>query len=274
MSLFVNNNVILGYGSGPTTRSFAVKSAYDDDIDIISQTSPVTALYQLSTIEKILSWRGVYRVSSYDLSTSDLSFLAAFVLDDKKQVTINGNNHSVNMRNSEVIDKLLRNDIRRVAADFEFEDAATTPVSTAFTPGTTNSSNFVANANGLAVQLTMNYGAGNIIRNFNVRSANSYPQRLAIKQIEFADKNTQTVTLGKKTTYNIDFGAMSWQSESDRETDWQWIRDFCCCLTKSISVYGQNSDSVVNDFSTVKFSYLQDSIYGKTLALKFVAQHI
>ncbi len=270
MSVFTDTNIIFGYGAA-IERTLDVLSAWDDDFEIISMP---TQLLSWGLREKITGYRKLYSVRTNTLSDADREYLYSFCLDASQVINFNSVSNTVRLKNEEVIDQLLQNIISNPSVTLEFADAEITVPSTSFTPGTTHSANYQVTRNGTTVLLTMNYGSGDIQRLFNVLSVNAYGQRLATKPIDFFDRNRDIIRLGRRQKFMIDFGAMSRASETQRQDDRTWIRDFCCAPTKNISVPYQYNGTVINDFSEVHYQYLGDSIYGKAVSLQFIEKDI
>jgi hypothetical protein len=270
MSAYVSNSVILEYG-GTTSSTFSATWAEDDSMELISLNK---RNIMWSTLETILGLRYIYTVRLIALTGTQRNFLYNFALNDTQKITINGTQHTVKLRNEEIIDELLSSCILFPSASLEFEGDTLITAHAVHDTGTTYSSAYrsTSTTGSLAI-LTFNDGYGDIKRYFTFLSVNAYRMRRGIQIFDYADRNTYRTTLGRKMVFEIDTGSLASQTAAQQQVDRSWINDFCFSNSKHILIPGVYATSVVNNFDGVRWANDQ-TIYGKSTSLQFIERDL
>lgn len=273
MSVFVSNSVTLGYGSTPTTQTFTALFADDESFEIVSL--PKMRL-DWNLLENIIGYRKLYLVRIQQITAIQRNYLYNFIQSSTQTVTINGVEHSVKLRGQELMLDLIGGYIGNVGLTMEFEDDTITVPSQTFTAGiTTLSAGYASTAtgSGTVVTLVCNYGSGDTKRVFRVNTVHAFKADILDKRWEYIDKNRGVKRLGYRLNFFIDFGNFGLgQTQSQLQDDRNWLREFVLAPTKRVEVFDQYVGDVVNDFDEVRYSYLNNSIYGKTVQLGFKQQ--
>lgn len=269
MSVFVSNSVVLRYGGSSAT--FTALSADDESYEIVSL--PKKRL-DWTLLENILGYRNIYTLRVQQITSTQRNFLYNFIQSADQYVTINGVEHSVFMRDEQLVLDLLDGYIGNVVLTMEFEDKTLTANSTpSRTQGITTSSagySSTMNATGTGVLLIYNYGSGDTKRLFRVNSVSAYKADVLDKRWEYIDRNKGIKRLGYRLNFDVDFGNFGYgQTQAQLQDDRDWLKEFVLAPTKRIEVYNQYVGNVVNDFDSVTYSYIGGSIYGKTTRLNF-----
>lgn len=88
MSAFISNSITLSYGSTPTTQSFTVLSFEDDDVELVKLNKK---LLTRNNIEQFIGYRKKYRIRFNKLSTTDLSYLYNYSINQTQKITFSCN---------------------------------------------------------------------------------------------------------------------------------------------------------------------------------------
>jgi hypothetical protein len=270
MSAFVSNSVILEYG-GTTSLTFTTSIAEDDSFDIVSLNKQNL---MRSGIENIFGIRYIYTVRLVALTDAQRNFLYNFALNDTQKITINGTQHTVKLRNEEIIDELLSSCILFPSASLEFEGDTLITARNVHTATTTYSSAYRGSSGlGLTAILTFNDGYGDIKRFFTFASVNAYRMKREVQNFEYIDRDRYRTTLGRKMIFDIYTGCLGAQTQAQQQTDRQWINDFCFSNNKHVFVPGVYGASVVNGFDKVVWN-IEQTIYGKSTSLQFIEKDL
>ena len=270
MSANFSNSVVLQYGA--VSLTLTVLFAEDDNFEIVSL--PKKRL-DWALLENIVGYRFLYNIRVQQITEAQRDFLYNFIQSDDQSITINGISHDVFLRDSELMLDLLDGYIGNVTLEMEFEDKLlTVPTvngdrNVGMTDGSIGYSGVLTGA-GTVVTLMYDYGTGWYGRRMRVNSVHSYKADILDHRWQYIDKNNGYRRLGYRLNFSIDFGGFGLgQSQASLQDDRDFIREFVCAPTKRIEVFGQYASNVVNDFSEVRYSYLSNIIYGKTLQLNF-----
>lgn len=275
MSAYVSNSVILSYGSTPTTQTLTALFADDESFEIVSL--PKKRL-DWTLLENIIGYRNIYTIRVQQITSAQRNFLYNFIQSSLQQVTINGTQHTVKLRDSELMLSLLDGYIGNVGLTMEFEDDVITVPSSSYsaTPFTYSAGySSTASGSGTIVTLTMNYGSGDIKRVFRVDTVYAYRADILDKRWEYIDRNRGVKRLGYRLNFDIDFGGFGLgQTQAQLQDDRTWLKEFVLAPTKRIEVFDQYVGDVVNDFDEVRYGYLGGLIYHKTVRLNFKQQRL
>jgi hypothetical protein len=275
MSVFVSNSVTLSYGDSPAVATvFTALFADDESYEIVRL---VKERIDKAILETIVGYRNIYNIRIQSVTAAQRLFLYQFIQSDDQKVTINGSAHDVNLRDGQLMLDLLNGYIGNVTLTMEFEDRVlTTPPDPTREQGVTTSSAGYANTStgtGTVVTLYYNYGKdGKDVtgRTFRVNRVDSYKADIVDKRFSYVDWNNGYVRLGYRLNFFVDFGNFGLgQTQDQLQEDRVWLKEFVLAPMKRIEVFGQYVGDVVNDFDEVRYSYIGNSIYGKTTALNF-----
>jgi hypothetical protein len=275
MSVFVSNSVVLTYDTS-ISQTFNALFAGDDNFDIISLPKQ---RIDWMLIENIIGYRNVYNVRFNLVTTAQKNFLYNFIQSGSQQVTINGSIHNVKLRDSELALELIDGYIGNIGLELEFEDDEITEPHSVYRlwEGYTSSSAGYDGSNNLTgtiAILSYAYSATELShktkRRFRINSVYSCRSDILDKRWEYLDKNNGVRKLGYRRNVEIDFGCFGLgHTPNTIQDDMDFIKDFILAPSKQIEVLGEYVTDVVNDFSEVRYSYLNNNIYGKTLRLNF-----
>jgi hypothetical protein len=121
----------------------------------------------------------------------------------------------------------------------------------------------------------MNWGAGNISRNFTVNLADCYSVSVDRKEFDFLDEEMGRVNNGMRTMFNIDFGTFGYNDTAETlEDDLDWVKTFVLAPSKTIEVYNIYKAEVVNAFDTLTVGYVGGFVMAKTLSLQFIGRSL
>ena len=273
MSEFVSNSVVLTYGV--TASTFTALFAEDENFEIVS--IPKQRLDWV-ILENIVGHRNIYNVRIQSITTTQRDFLYNYIQSDDQYVTINGTLRTVYLRDKELMLDLLDGYIENVVLNMEFEDRTITrpAINVSRTQGiTTSSAGYASTASGKGTVVTMiyNYGSGDTKRIFRVDMVKSYKADILDHRWNYVDRNNGYKRLGYRLNFTIDFGGWGLgQTQTQLFDDRTWLKEFITAPTKRIEVFDQYIGDVVNDFSEVRFTYIGNNIYNKTLQLNWKAQ--
>jgi len=123
--------------------------------------------------------------------------------------------------------------------------------------------------------MTMNWGSGDIIRNFTVNLANIYSVKIEKKDFTHLDESLGRTTFGFRPMCQIDFGTFGYSPTPESiEEDLAWIKNFVLAPSKRIEVYEVFQAEVANDFNEIRVGYSEGFIFAKTLSLSFVGKSL
>ncbi len=278
MSVFTTLIVTLKYGSGAVSRDFTVARVEDDSFKITRLLKK--GLFLWTEFEKFIGWRRIITVRFRVLSAADLSYLLAFCIDadNLMQIIVNGITYNVQLVYPQLSLSLLDNYIHGRVIEWKFTEALLNrTIGRTYAVGSSVSGNdknllnpFASVArNGTCVQLTYNYGDGDVTRQFYVNLVNSLNTEIQRKNFEYIDYDSNVVNLGQKVLTIINFSPGGAATEAEKQDDRDWIREFCLAPTKIITPSGGFTSQVVNDFEEVNYTMEGGLIYGKSTQLAF-----
>jgi len=112
----------------------------------------------------------------------------------------------------------------------------------------------------------MNWGDGDISRNFTVNLADPYSVQLERKDFEFLDDSLGRVNFGLRQMFRIDFGTFGFSdTPTTINADLAWIKTFCLAPSKSIEVYNVYQAQIVNDFDEINVGYIDGFVFALIL---------
>ena len=268
-------------GAGTVTGGILAKGkeldtffADDESFEIISKKKQTLA--QWTTLENILGYRTIIDVRTAELTTVERQFLYQFAISDYQYCYINSTFYTVYLMSPSIVARLISGYFSAVSVDLEMVSKTLTIFTTPTFSGNTDSVGYKANnPNGTNITLGMNYGSGTINRNFTVAIAQPYDVEIQRRDWTYLDDNLGRVTLGFKGSVFIDFGTFGYgQTEAQLDDDRQFLKEFILAPSKTITVKNNYIINVVNDFSDVRYSYLSNFIYAKTIQLSFKGKSI
>jgi hypothetical protein len=271
MSVFVSNSVTLIIPTPYEQQVFNALFAEDDNFDIISLPKQ---RIDWALLENIVGYRNVYNVKFHLITTAQKNFLYRFIQSESQQIIINGTTHTVKLRDSELALELLDGFIGNIGLELEFEDDTLTVYEYGLQSwegfATNSAGYFASGSTGTVVTLKYNYGDLDTQRKFRVNSVYSCKSDILDKRWEYLDKNNGVHRLGYRRTVEIDFGCFGLgHTPTSSQEDRDWIKSFILAPNKQIDVTGEYVTGVVNDFNEVRYSYVGNNIYNKTLQLSF-----
>jgi len=278
-----NQLVTVNYagGSGTVTggvlsigKKISVLFADDESFEIIAK--PKQRLAQWSAIENIAGYRKIISIKTEALSDSQRKFLYRLSISETQYCVVNSVFYSVYLSNDNLSAELIHGYFSAISFSIEFKTKTyTRALSTSFSGDTNSYGYYAGSPTGTRVNLSFSYGGSNVSRNFVVNLVNVYGLDIQKKSWEYIDWSEGRKTFGIKSTVIIDFGTFGFsQTESQMQDDRDFIKDFVLAPSKRITAYGLYVVDVVNDFTDVKYSYLEDFIYGKTIVLSFKGKSI
>jgi hypothetical protein len=274
MSVWTTNTITLGYEStnemtfsSPQTRAFTAQLINDDSFQLLRIQDQ---LLNWELVEKIIGYRYIYNVRLFNLSAADKTYLYQFVQSDTQTIAFGTGTLNVRLRDPNIAIEYIDGFAGATSLNLEFEDATLTVPSA---PSVTidNSVGYTVLAGtGNIVKLSFNYGSGTTSRNFRIASVTSYPVEVQRKEVKYIDWNNECKSLGIREIFDIDFGYFGiGQTETQRQNDRDWIRNFVLAPEKYIFVPGQYSAQVVCDFDEVRYDMSGGNVFLKTTQLRF-----
>ena len=256
-------------------KELDVYFADDESFEIISKRK--TALAQWTTIENILGYRTIISVRTDTLTTAEREFLYQFAINNTVQYClVNSTFYTVLLTNQAIVSRLIQGFFGAVSVDLEMVAKVLTRLLTPSFSGSSDSVGYKsANPLGTNITLTMNWGSLDISRNFTVALAQPYDVEVQKLDWAYIDDNLGRLTLGFKGSVFIDFGTFGYgQTEAELDDDRQFVKEFVLAPSKRITVKNNYIINVVNDFDEVRYSYLNNFIFAKTIQLSFRGKSI
>lgn len=250
---------------------------HSDNENMMIVGKPKTTISK-SIIENIIGKRTILDIDLQPLTEAERLFMYQFVKSDQQRAEVFGIIYSdVVLMEQDALLELIEGLFFATGLKFSLVDRSVTARSVgSYTAGTTNSSGYKSSsADGTRVKLTMNWGAGDISRNFTVNLADCYSVSVDRLEFEFLDEQYGRVNNGFRTMFNIDFGTFGYNDTAETlQADLDWIKTFVLAPSKTIEVYNIYKAEVVNAFDTLTVGYIGGFVMAKTLALQFIGRSL
>jgi len=229
-------------------------------------------------LENIIGYKTILEMDFEPFTEAERLFMYQFIKDDMQRAEVFSTFYSdVVIQDEEAMLELIDGFILATGLRIELVERNVTARSVgAYTAGTTNSSGYYASSDdGMRIKLTMNWGGGDISRNFTVNLAHPYSARVERKSFLHLDESAGRSNFGFRVLMQIDFGTFGFSaSPTTINEDLAWIKTFVLAPAKSIDVYGIYKADVVNDFKEVRVGYLGGLVMSKMLSLNFIGKSL
>lgn len=229
-------------------------------------------------LENIIGYKPVLNIVTEPLSLAEKKFMYQFAQSDVQRAEVFSNLYSdVILQDSELTMDLIENYILAVGVTIELHGRNyTTSNSTDYDLGSTDSSGYKVTAPlGTRLKLTMNWGGGDISRNFCCNLANIYSIAIERQEWEHLDESAGRTTMGFRPMVQIDFGTFGYSATAqDICDDIAWLKNFVLAPSKYIDVYEVFQANITNDFDEIRVDYVDGFVFAKTLSLSFVGKSL
>lgn len=273
----INSTIGAGTVSGGNLwlgKELSVLHSDDENIQIVGRE--VVRLDKI-ILENLKGYRTVLSVRTEALSNTERLFMYQFAKADYQSAEIFGTLYAdVLLVDADVVMDLIDNYILATPLSFTMVERNLTVPSAAYAVGSTDSQGYSALSSlGTRVKLTMNWGSGDISRNFTVNMANIYNVKLERKDFTHIDESLGRVNFGFRPMCQLDFGTFGFQTDmTSLQDDLAWVKNFCLAPSKHIEVYEVFQADVVNNFSDVTVGYIGGYVFARTLSLSFKGKSI
>lgn len=263
-------------GGGQFSKSKEIDVSHSDNTNIQLIGKKKTRLDQV-ILENLIGYKTILEITTEELDDDEKIFMYQFAKSDTQRAEVFSVVYSdVLLQDKGLTADLIQNYIRAVGVSMILVERDLTLGVTGYSPGETSSSGYYSlSPLGTRLKLTMNWGAGEIIRNFTVNLANIYSIMVERKDWDFLDEGSGRSTFGFRPMCQIDFGTFGYNdTPTTLEADISWVKNFCLAPSKRIEVIGGFIADVVNDFDEIRVGYVDGFIFSKTLSLAFIGRSI
>jgi len=256
-------------------KEFTVYHSDNENIKIVRK--PKKRLDKV-ILENIIGYQTVLNIDFEPWTESERLFMYQFAKNDMQRAEIFSTLYTdVLLENPELITEMIEGIYFATNVSIQLVERSVTLASVgAYTPGTTSSNGYYSSSpDGTRIKLTMNWGAGDISRNFTVNLADPYSAQLERKDFQFLDDSLGRSNFGFRQMFRIDFGTFGFSdTPTTINADLAWIKTFILAPSKSIDVSNVYQAQVVNDFEELNVGYLAGFVFAKTLELNFISRSL